>query len=73
LEALKELGEATSWGILNKLGKTNPNYVRPRLTNLLKKKMVECGTGDILIMPLVKKVRQVEQGGRKQWVWKAIF
>lgn len=61
--ALIELGEATSWEILDylKLG-FNPNYVRPRLTDLMKKHSE----------PMVEKVRQVQVDGILQWKWRAI-
>ena len=62
-DALLELGEATSWEIMDylKIG-FNPNFVRPRLTDLMKKHE----------LPMVEKVRQVQVDGIKQWKWRAL-
>lgn len=76
-EALCVLGEATSWEILQylKIG-FNPNYVRPRLTDLMNK-TVRDTEGTIYNMPMVEKLYQVSQADSegnqiKQWVWRAI-
>lgn len=54
--ALKQLGQATSWDILNYLKSTNPNLVRPRLTDLYNK-------------GLIIKSHQIRKEGVTQWVW----
>jgi len=35
--ALKTLKRATTWQLLNHLGYKNPNFVRPRVSDLIKK------------------------------------
>jgi predicted transcriptional regulator len=40
-DVLLRSGASTSHDLLNKLGHTNPNYVRPRLTDLRKKGMID--------------------------------
>ena len=72
LEALRELKQATSWDILKHLGKTNPNYVRPRLSDLQSKTMIDLETGKKFPMPLVKKLYQVKVGEKKEWIWTTI-
>lgn len=54
--ALRQLGDATSWEILEYLRESNPNYVRPRLT-------------DLLVKGIIVKSRQVKVNGILQWVW----
>jgi predicted ArsR family transcriptional regulator len=55
-DILKELGPCTSWDILWKLGVHNPNYVRPRLTDLQEK-------------GLVKTVGKKKVAGINQYLW----
>jgi len=56
---LELIGPTTSWGILWHLEKQNPNYVRPRLTDLQNKGLVRtCG----------KKLVQ----GKSQYIWEVI-
>lgn len=55
-DALKKLRIATSWDILNYLGKQNPNYARPRLTDLFHK-------------GLIIKIGKTKVNGIYQWQW----
>ena len=57
--ALRDMGGGTSWDILNFFEWTNPNMVRPRLTDLEGK-------------DLIRKRGKVEVDGIKQWVWEVI-
>lgn len=64
-DALCELGEATSHEIMEHLGVLNPNFVRPRLSDLYKKGLKQN-------YPVVEKVRQISINGVTQWTWRVI-